>query len=622
MMKNQKKNDKKKSITAEKLAKGIEIVKNHKIFKHIHISIIDDNRSLGKNDIAVADHNFVYVNPKYDLEPQCWAYAISHAMLHLILGHFDKENLPGYEIMKADGSKKWKSDFDKKLWSAACDIYIAKFLRDMKFGKPIDQVNLSAIPCSLSDEKKIYEYLCTLGTVPEHLKCDTAAQGMIGLENPIDYEDENNLWKSNWATDMFVDALAWAATDSVRIAGGGESLESYSLGYMENQSKNWFMSNFPLLGSIAAAFEIVMDYEISRREEIQVAAIDVQKGIIYINPAAKLSKEETRFVMAHELLHAGLQHFERRQGRNPFLWNVACDYVINGWLVQMQVGEMPEGCLYDELYIDWSAESIYEELIREIRKNQKLETLRGYGRGDIISHGVGKKCTTYSGMSLDEFCKSALAQGLEYHLSYGRGMVPAGLLEEIRALAMPVIPWDVELARWLDCFIPPLEKHRSYARPSRRQGTTLEIPRPRYVKQNVDEDGRTFGVIVDTSGSMSAKMIGMALGSIASYAAEREVGMIRVVFCDATAYDAGYLIAEEIAGRVEVKGRGGTILQPAVDLLEKAEDFPKDGPILIITDGEIEERMTIPREHAFLIPKGRCLPFRAKGKVFYFEENQ
>ena len=38
---------------------------------------------------------------------------------------------------------------------------------------------------------------------------------------------------------------------------------------------------------------------------------------------------------------------------------------------------------------------------------------------------------------------------------------------------------------------------------------------------------------------------------------------------------------------------GGTVLQPGVDLLEAAEDFPKDGPILIITDGYVEEKIRI-----------------------------
>lgn len=611
-----KKSGKKILITEENLEKGIALIRNHKVFKNVRITIIDDFKFMGKNDIAVADQKFVYVNPKCYLEPSEWAYAIAHAMLHLILGHFDKDKLPGYEIVNTDGTKTWKPDFDKKLWSAACDLYIAKFLSDMKFGKPIDYINLSAVPCSLSDEKKIYEYLHTLGEVPEHLKCDTAVQGMIGLDNPVEYIDG----ETNWATDMFIDAVAWAATDSVRIAGGGESLEKHRLGYLESESKNWFMSHYPLLGGMATAFDIVMDYEISRREEIQIAAIDVYKGIIYVNPSARLSREECRFVIAHELLHAGLQHSERRLGRNPFLWNVACDYTVNSWLVDMQVGEMPQGCLYDEAYKDWSAESIYEELIKEIRKNQKLNTLRGYGKGDIISHDVGKKCSTYSGMTLDEFCKSALAQGLEYHISSGRGYVPAGLIEEIRALSMPAIPWEVELARWMDSYIKPLEKHRSYARPSRRQGSTPDIPRPRYIKDGISDDARTFGVVIDTSGSMSAKMIGMALGSIASYAAARDVPLVRVVFCDAKSYDAGYMSPEDIAGRVEVKGRGGTILQPAVTLLEQVKDFPESAPVLIITDAEIESKLQIQREHAFLIPKGKRLPFSPKGKVFYFGE--
>lgn len=93
---------------------------------------------------------------------------------------------------------------------------------------------------------------------------------------------------------------------------------------------------------------------------------------------------------------------------------------------------------------------------------------------------------------------------------------------------------------------------------------------------------------------------------------------VRVVFCDADAYDAGYLSPEDVAGRVEVKGRGGTRLQPGIDLLESAKDFPKDGPILIITDGECEENLAIHRKHAYLLPQGKSLPFRAKGKVFYF----
>ena len=118
---------------------------------------------------------------------------------------------------------------------------------------------------------------------------------------------------------------------------------------------------------------------------------------------------------------------------------------------------------------------------------------------------------------------------------------------------------------------------------------------------------------------MEPQLIGKALGAVASYAASHEVPFARVVFCDAQAYDAGYVSPEDIAGRVAVKGRGGTALQPGIDLLEQAQDFPKDGPILIITDGMIEERMSIRHEHAWLLPSGRWLPFRTRMPVFYFD---
>jgi predicted metal-dependent peptidase len=73
--------------------------------------------------------------------------------------------------------------------------------------------------------------------------------------------------------------------------------------------------------------------------------------------------------------------------------------------------------------------------------------------------------------------------------------------------------------------------------------------------------------------------------------------------------------AEEIGDRVRVKGRGGTVLQPGIDLVEKAHDFPETGPILIITDGWCD-RVRVRREHAYLLPQGRSLPFVPKGKVF------
>ena len=92
-----------------------------------------------------------------------------------------------------------------------------------------------------------------------------------------------------------------------------------------------------------------------------------------------------------------------------------------------------------------------------------------------------------------------------------------------------------------------------------------------------------------------------------------------MVFCDAAPYDQGYMEAAGIAGSVQVRGRGGTVLQPGVELLDHAPDFPKEAPLLVITDGACDRLNLHGRDHAFLLPRGRSLPFPPKGPIFYLE---
>lgn len=609
---------KKLSINEENLQAGRKIIEQHPLFGELYIPYqICGKGQLGKQSAAkISREGNLYLNKDVFLTPKQWAYVIAHGYLHLAFGHFDAEKMPGYDVRNEDGTITHKVEADLRVWNLACDIYITKFLQDMKFGESFTDCDLSQLACSFADERKIYQYLLEQGITGEEQDFGTASASsmdMIGLEKPKTYA----AGKQNSHARTFAMALSYAVKEAVGLACGQEDAVHMYRSAAE-RAREWFITNYPLLGGIASGLRIVEEEDICYQEGISIAAIDSNAGEIYLNPAAQLSFEELKFVIAHELLHAGLSHRERCQGRDLYLWNVACDYVINGWLCELAVGEMPEGVLYDAAYAGWNAEGIYDELVLNLRKHKNLKTFRGYGAGDLLDRG-GHASGRTNGISLDEFCKSALAQGLEYHQAKGRGTIPAGLIEEIRALSMPPIAWDVQLAHWFSEHIPPLAKHRSYARPSRRQGATPDIPRAGYVTNEPIEHARTFGVVIDTSGSMSAKLIGMALGSIASYATSRDVPFARIVFCDAHAYDAGYLALDEIAGRVEVKGRGGTKLQPGIDLLETAKDFPKTGPILIITDGEIEGNLSVHRKHAYLLPKGRHLPFQAKGEVFYFE---
>jgi len=401
--------------------------------------------------------------------------------------------------------------------------------------------------------------------------------------------------------------VAGGAAPSLRTGRASKSIPALA--------RSWFIANYPLLGALAAAFELIEDAEICKQLDIRVAAVDAEARELFMNPLAGLNFQECRFVMAHELLHVGLRHQARRQGRDPYFWNVACDFVINGWLIEMGIGHPPTlGLLHDPELKGLSAEAVYDRIVSDLRRYRKLMTFKGVGEGDILPGRNPGWWEGGQGTELDAFYRQCLTRGLFCHQEQRRGLLPAGLVQEIQALSQPPIPWDVELAQWFDHHFPPRERRRSYARPSRRQAATPDIPRPRYVPAEEDAQ-RTFAVVLDTSGSMDHRLLGKALGAIASYSVAREVEAVRLVFCDAAAYDEGYVRPEEIAGRVRIKGRGGTVLQPGIDLLEQARDFPKAGPVLVITDG-ICDVLKIRREHAFLIPAGAGLPFTPRGPVF------
>lgn len=580
-----------------------ELIENHPIFAPLcsRVNIVHRDGTPFPEDgwATVTKDGYIYTHPKRRGETSEWVYVLAHCLLHLGLGHLKVQDHP-------------------VAWNAACDLYIAKFLSDLKLGTPPPDME-TRTDLNVKDEESLYQQFCVQG-VPDVLKYfGTAGVATLDMDVRESTSNRYRYWgeEPDWEK-YFAIGLSNAVTSAVSVAGGhSNSLTDFTnVMSAAKRAQKWFMDRYPLLGALASGFTIIEDQTICQRLSISVAAIDVVEREIYMNPAAGLTDEECIFVMAHELLHAGLQHHERCQGRDPYLWNVACDYVINLWLVEMQVGEYPKiGLLLDAELKGLSAESIYDKMVGDIRVYRKLATLRGNGLGDMIGKGDPALWDVRNGQTLDDFCKNAMQQGLMYHEEQARGFLPSGLVEEIRALGQPPIQWDVELARWFDSYFSPLEKTRSYARVSRRQSSTPDIPRPKWVDSGAADDGRTFGVILDTSGSMDKKILAKALGAIASYAQARDVPFARLVFCDAAPYDAGYVAPETIADRVQVRGRGGTVLQPAIDLITRAEDFPKNGPLLIITDGYCD-RLIIRCEHAYLLPKGNELPFSPKGPVF------
>lgn len=566
-------------------------VRAHPLFGHLEFFCTlnrrqDDTTVPSGQWAMVGNDHHINFSPTKRASEEEWFYVMAHCLLHLGLGHLRQRSHPA-------------------VWNLACDLQADRFL------------------ASLGVKNAPLEYRWDLDWPSSDLeRCYEELQGHELLDGYVgDLDPGRRVYRRMAKGFSWADELNRGLQKAVRsaltsrhpdlVAGEGESPIPPEI----QKAREWFINRYPLMGAMAASFRLICDPELCRREDIQVAAVNSSAKEMYFNPVVGLTPGEWRFVMAHEMLHAGLRHQQRTEGRDPYIWNVSCDYMINQWLVEMGVGQMPQGLLYDPQLKGLSAEDVYDRICGDLRRLRKLSTLAGRGVSDIRGQDNGWWLRG-RGMDLDDFYRSVLAEGLSFHEQTGRGYLPAGLVEEIYAQSQPPIPWDVELAQWLDDRIPTEERTRTYARVSRRQSATPDIPRPGVAAPDEQQDrSRTFGVVLDTSGSMDRHLLANALGAVASYAESRSVRLVRVVFCDAVAYDEGWISPTQLADRLRVKGRGGTVLQPGIDLLQSDEDFPAAGPILIITDTECDH-VQVKRDHAYLVPKGKRLPFSPRGPVF------
>jgi len=582
---------------------GWVMVRSHPVFaplaEKVYLCVDTDERHVaGQAWAAITPGGTLWVHASRRAPPAEWA-----RMLGILLACL------GFGLVRRQEPEA--------LWETAGFLVADRFCDETRLGVLPDTLHYPEHALPVGGADGLLRQFCVDGC-PAALRswyADLARGGPLfrDLDTATAHASQRGKWR-----ELLADGIARGVGRALEAASGAAPGSVAGPATRAQRARRRLIDHYPLLGALAASFDIDEDLRTCQRYDVQVAAIDVGARRIWMNPAAALDDDECLFVFAHELLHAGLNHASRRQGRDALLWNIACDFVINGWLVEMRIGAAPAlGLLHDAGFANLSAEEIYDRLATDLRRARKLATLRGPGAPDLIGSDEGSVF-----VDAEAYCRRALAQGYDRFATYGgRGTVPAGLAEEIRSLAQPPIPWDVRLAHWFDERFPPPQRRRSYARPSRRQSATPDIPRPSAARPDEEaRASRVFGVVLDTSGSMDAVVLGKALGAIASYALAREVTAVRLVCCDAAAHDSGWVEPEGLLGRYRVHGRGGTVLQPGLDCLRDLAargDFPRAGPVLVITDGFCDDRLATAMDHAFLLPQGRRLPFRAQGEVFH-----
>lgn len=104
--------------------------------------------------------------------------------------------------------------------------------------------------------------------------------------------------------------------------------------------------------------------------------------------AGSLSDPELMFLYSHETMHKALMHMWRRGSREPQLWNIACDHVVNLALKKMgnSMLQMPKVGCADDRFRDMSEEHVYDLLLQEQEKNGGGKGQGSYV-GDLVEGG-------------------------------------------------------------------------------------------------------------------------------------------------------------------------------------------------------------------------------------------
>lgn len=369
-------------------------------------------------------------------------------------------------------------------------------------------------------------------------------------------------------------------------------------------------------------------------------------GEIYWNPYwfQKLPEKTRCTVLLHELWHIGLMHIPRMQGRDPLIWNYACDIWINNML--LKEGHSFEGWhgwsskLYGE---DMTADAIYDDLIRlqassqsptgagtfndwiiEVAGDQawgpspdvpfeplepeegeaRLEKLRIDGSQDQSpDYSPGSHGDMMVGMSEQEISRQIrMSHGTQTQISMSEGRagrkvnlggphIEAEITYWLQQFLTPIVKWEEHIREFMT------ELHQadiSYQRPNRRGiGSGSEVLLP-----GIGDEPRLSHLVcfTDTSGSMSDSDL---LRANSEYKALKDIfnpEKMTLVQFDTRIREEIVLTEMDEYKEIRITGRGGTDFTCVRDYIE---EHKPDAAIIISDMGA--EMMEPPTTHTRIL---------------------
>jgi predicted metal-dependent peptidase len=129
------------------------------------------------------------------------------------------------------------------------------------------------------------------------------------------------------------------------------------------------------------SYFFLRQFTFTATEQISTLAVVNKEMTIIYNPNLinAVPDEVLAGFLMHELSHSILRHFERRGSRNPLLWNISTDGVINedllmkGWKLEVPGMQIIKG----EFFRNKSAEQVYSELAKRGKTQEQLQNEYG-----------------------------------------------------------------------------------------------------------------------------------------------------------------------------------------------------------------------------------------------------
>lgn len=330
--------------------------------------------------------------------------------------------------------------------------------------------------------------------------------------------------------------------------------------------------------------------------DCETACTDMERIIFDPKFVARLSDGELAFVMQHEVLHCALQHCTRGKGKNPLIFNMAADIVVNSNILFTMLGRhvfrvdgqepmhlLPNGMegytvnveeAYSMLLEKYKAELSDENLLR-----QMLKATLGEGFDD---HDIWSELGEQGNKELEEEWQSAIFDAAK---QAGAMIVPPAAEKIVRDINYRA---KLNWRELLQDFIQITHDRFDYSfAPTDRRFAGCDFIMPAFTEIE-GEKVENLWFVVDSSGSMEDSTLAMVYQEIknALQMFPRLAGYLS--YFDLHVTKPVKFESEEELRDIDPYSRGGTSFHIIFDYLKDnqfSEESDKPTAIIILTDG-------------------------------------